>query len=164
MNPRNASASRKYTIQNEDGYDWQVGQSGTGCQVIIGTYDGSIVAVFFDVYGDLQRVESRPTTTSLDSRSETRNRRSELDAWKAEIGFEHSKIRIGPFSVPNLLIRINDLPEFLREFLDNPSFVKDAQERSEWFADVERWHAEGRFVFQWGKEYWVNNRGEVTDT
>lgn len=165
------STSNKYVIQSENDYDWEVGHTGRDEQVLIGVYDSSVVAVFFDGSGNLQRFECRPSSLtaqvdqrSTDDSSDDASLESLLAAWKAEIGFVRSEIQVSRFFIPEPLVGIKDLPAFLQSFLNNPESITSTQERQEWYLDVHQWSAQAKFVFCWGKEYWMSSKGEVTDT
>jgi hypothetical protein len=156
---------------SQDDYPWEAGQTDRDGQVLIGVYNAEVVAVFFNDSGNPARFERRSSSfatpmkeRSIDDSTFDAALQGVLDSWKREIDFHAAGIRVAPFFIPELQVGVSELPIFLQGFLENPSFVTSARERQEWHLDVSRWQAEGRFVLRWGKEYWMNKRGEVTDT
>ena len=70
---------------------------------------------------------------------------------------------IEKFEIPERSIAVRDLPDYLQEFVDNPSsFEKDRRQHlAKYLAE---WEEGGDFVLIWDEEHEMNAQGEITST
>ena len=69
------------------------------------------------------------------------------------------------FHLPDDSLAVYRLPGHYQDFLDNPSAPYFDQEMRQAYPEsIARWRKEGRFVLEWGNDYWLDNSGEVTDS
>jgi hypothetical protein len=162
--------AKKYMIQSHE-FDFFVGTSNADEQVLLGIFWPQLIAVFFNAAGTLLRYEMRDPSvawTTLQEDDIDARLEDELEEWKRDLELRSCPIRVCKFFIENrafdIRIGIRDMPEHLEDFLQDPSFVEDEAERRDWYESVARWRAQESHVLFWGKEYWMNRHGEVTDT
>jgi hypothetical protein len=161
-------------VLNNDGIDFSTGNSSAGEQLLIGVYLGyrneCIRAFFFDKDGVFRRLEKRPLTlergigiASLGNRQIRSQIITMVRAWKEELGFFPGAVYVRRFDVDR--VGITDRPEDHQAFLDGENAgVTTDEERMEMLASIKRWEEAKRFVFWWGKDYWMNSDGTVEST
>jgi hypothetical protein len=133
-----------------------------------------LVAVMFDQKGGFIKFEAHPISdeakAALGNGSTAigddlrRIIDPEFLAWQQTIGFRPGPIKVVKFFLPECYIGIQDLPQHYQEFLENPEFVTDSQEREEWYSDIKNWRDNGSFVFCWGDDLWMDKNGEVSSS
>jgi hypothetical protein len=162
----------KYSLKCLDDYDWLAGRTSDSKQVLVGFRPSVLVAVVFSALGRFLNAEHRPVgpgevaahAGDIDDFFADPLYMAAFEGWAAEYGFMRNTIHVEKFSLAEDAIGIYDLPAFYSQFIENPCFVKSESERQEWFDSINKWRAERRFVFRWGKEYWMDISGDVTDT
>ena len=156
-----------YLIQNE-GIDFFTGHTSDGRQVLLGCLSNEfLTGIFFDTHGNLIGSQNRPTSglNPYDPRLVEKVSAS-LDAWWKELGFAPGTIRVRRFDCKEAGVRIEDLPDYLEEFLQDPEgFAQNKQESaSSYFESGRRWRESGQFVLWWAKDYWLDGGGAVEST
>src|SRR5262249_24918462 len=148
------------------GDDYVTGICSDGRQVVMGLLCPQVVGYFFDSEGKLLGDEHRPWNTHA-PRMRTNgpyrlyddNFRAALEVqlleWQSDIGFRPATIHVRAFLDPRHPVGIEQLPEHLRNFETDEGCDED--ERKELSADKDEWIAEGKFVWNWAKDYWVDS-------
>jgi hypothetical protein len=174
--------------------DFYTGKTGDERQVLMGLLCPELVAIFFDVAGDLLQVESRALTclpprqrvvsvsweTNVGIQSLEGPRPGpfqlfdphfqdtlarDLAAWKREIRFQETPITVREFFLNDRYLGIRRLPDHLAEFRENPDLAAESEEERREVGDrIREWESLGQFVLWWGKDYYVNRDGDVEST
>lgn len=168
------AGDRLFPIQN-DGHDFFTGVCSDGRQVVMGLLCPALVAYFFDLEGNLvAREERRWSEAAAEAAGATPPYQiftNEFEAlielqrreWETELGLRAGTIRVKQFFDPELRVGIDLLPEHYRD-VDIAPWLADGKEREEFARSRDRWVAEGKFVWFWGKDYYMTNAGEVEST
>jgi hypothetical protein len=157
--------SHLYAIQPDQGY-FDAGMTADGGQALMGLYCPDLIAIRFDMDGNLlgferRRLEHlRPIEGIYPTHDEVF--RSELRACQEEIGFRPVTIRVKKFSIPELGIGIDDEPDHFDEILNDPD--SSEEEKADVRESMALWDADGQFVLLWGNDYWIDGTGEVTSS
>jgi hypothetical protein len=157
---------RLYTIRHDQGY-FEAGLA-RGKQVLLGNTVHQIVAHWFDLEGrflGLERFPMRvdpptfPGTRIYETGSEyQRAVYSEVAAVKDQLGFQPAEIRVQAFESEEACIF--DLPGEYERFLEMPESA-GPEEREQFMRPIAEWRAEGKFVLDWGVDYWLSRDGRV---
>jgi hypothetical protein len=84
---------------------------------------------------------------------------------RQEFGFTPDVIHIREFRLPQDELAVYRLPEFYQEFLNDPNGPDFDEDLRQYLpGQIDRWRTEGRFVLQWGNDFWLNKHGDVTDS
>jgi hypothetical protein len=86
-----------------------------------------------------------------------------LEQWQKSLRYSAAPIPILKFFDAPSRIGIRLIPDCLKATARNLSGMS-AHERREVEREREEWLARGRFVWWWGKDYWMNSDGEVEST
>ncbi len=82
-----------------------------------------------------------------------------------EFGFTPGLIRVREFHLPEEMLAVYRFPELFQDFLKNPiDPTIDEELRQSLPGRIDLWQKEERFVLQWGNVFWLNSKGEVTDS
>lgn len=100
--------------------------------------------VEFDTEGNLIAVFSRETS----------------DLLSVFQPFVPGTISVKAFSLPELGLGIQDLPEHYQNFLDHPE-NNNEDERQHYPKEIEEWRESGNFVLLWNEDYYLNTDGEL---
>jgi hypothetical protein len=130
-----------------------------------------LVAIFFDSSGSLLEVRTRPLPFEAKSMApggpymlfggEFRRKLAvELSSWQSEMGFQEGTISVKPYWLPEYWTGIEDIPQGLREMLENPEEIEDEEDRRLCLEVIEGWIQDGNFVFWWCENYHMNRDGE----
>jgi hypothetical protein len=88
-----------------------------------------------------------------------------LEYLRKEFGFTPGLIRVREFRLPEEKLAVYRLPDFYQEFLKDPQALAFDDELRQYLpGQIQRWRDEGRFVLQWGNDFWLDSNGEVTDS
>lgn len=149
---------RRYFIQPTDSV-FDTGVLPNGEQIIIGIHAPHIVIVIFDAAGSLQRTLEENTPLTTDELLGPLGT-AWMRAWCDSHRVARRAISVRAFLLPELHIGISDLPEWLRDFLEDPdSYTED--ERSHISEVLAEWRQLRMFSFQWVEEYDMSADGEV---
>ena len=136
-------------------------------QVLMGPAGHGLAAVFFDGRGNYIEYQERPFPFELvgyPDYDDPRAVKARTD-WLDEIGFQAGTIRVRRFDVPGEGIGIEDRPAHYDNFLKDPETVEpDEVSRARDYESIARWEREGMYVLWWGKDFWMDGRGEVEST
>jgi hypothetical protein len=153
------------------GDDYFPGVCEDGRQVVMGLLCPHLVAYFFGADGKLLGDEHRlwqkaPPRFGTDGPYKIGDNdfqlalTKQLQDWRAEIGFQPQTISVRAFWDERHPVGIELLPEHLQD-LDTADWFEDEDERQEYVTSREEWLAEGKYVWWWAKDYFVNADGEV---
>jgi hypothetical protein len=149
---------RTYTIADSPDY-FRAGVVPSGNQVIIGSVGSEAVCLCFSTEGDFLMYYTRPLKDITNSDA----LRLQVETWLEEIGFSAGEVVIHQFSLPDLSISIQELPEYLEKYAVAPgSFSSERQIHLS--ARLKEWRQSGAFVFNWIEEYEMSATGEVEST
>ena len=165
------SPGRLYAIRYEPDNYFFCGVAPSGEQVLMGLGDGDLVLVSFNPDGTFlgcyrKRVPldaPEQLTPGAKRVQQADQLMQAMEAWQAELGLTPADISVRHFFVPELDIGTADLPGGYTR-ASQRLHALPSEERAELERDIDRWVAERRYVLWWGKEYWMNEAGEVTDT
>ncbi len=152
---------RLYLIQN-DIYHYHTGRLSNGNQVLM----DEVHRVEFDTEGNLLaafcRETSQTTLKALDIEGNVLAVFSQEapEAPSMMIPFTPGTISVKPFSLPELWLGIQDLPDHYQEFLDHPENVNE-EERHYYPNEIDAWRECGNFVLLWDEDYYLNEDGEL---
>jgi hypothetical protein len=167
---------RYYSIQDQGDYDFLVGTTRDGRQVLMGLLCPELVVVFFDPEGRFLECEARPwevpaprmpggTPFQIYDREFRESIRAQIQGWHEEIGFEPGPIAVREFFIWDRWLGIKDLPDHLEEFLADPSgAAEDEEEADDLRESINLWLNDGQFVLWWAKDYWMGADGDVDST
>ncbi len=130
---------RLYLIQN-DAHHYHAGRLDNGSQVLM---DG-FYRVEFDTEGNFLAAFSRET--------------SELPL--VVQSFVPGTISVKAFSLPELGLGIQDLPDHYQDFLDHPE-NNNEDERQHYPKEIDEWRESGSFVLLRNEDYYLNADGEI---
>lgn len=154
------SRSRYPICPHQDVFD--AGVLPDGQQVLVGLQLPELVVVRFSSEGMLSGVEVvasiAPKNCSMAEQAST-----ELDRWKAEVGYRAMTITVQPFFLRDRWIGIADLPQHYQEVLDQPEGF-DEDIRGNLLDDIRQWQLRGDFVLYWDEDYYLNKDGEVVSS
>jgi hypothetical protein len=144
---------------------YQTGTTLDDHQVVMGPFHSPwVVALFFDNGGNLQNVERRavPTPSKADGPhdipfQEVIETISAL--WKREIGFTEGPISVQLFFLQDYCIGIEEFPLDLKDYLSNSSQYSP-EDQAEFIKDIDRWKADGNYVFFWSESYHLDKNGD----
>jgi hypothetical protein len=157
---RNVTATRRYAIQHDPDAVFAAGVTTAGEAVLAGAAsDGSIVTIWFGTDGTLRRGER------ITGPAESPAAWAALARWQTGVGFSPTTINVGRFWVGELSVGINDLPQFMHDYLGVAPDEGDAGFVPGLYEDIEAFIRDEQFVLIWcGKEFWMSREGEITDT
>ena len=178
---------RLYTIQNH-GYDFFTGICSDGRQAVMGLLCPHVVAYFFDREGRFLGSERQPWNHpaprmcmppelahiptimppglgpyKISDPEFQRALSAQLEQWQAILGYNSTSIRVRMFFDAQHCVGIRPIPDCLKPTKRNLADLS-ADERDEAERERQEWLNEGRFVWWWGKDYWMNSDGEVEST
>jgi hypothetical protein len=173
MKNNSTKPSKKYLIRPAEAVSFVTGRTAAEEQVVLGVPGPYVAGVFFNAEGQLLRHDLRhPALQHSPPLAHPGKVRGALlvhlwdmlDEWKAELRLIPNPIRVWQFSVPELGIWIADLPQYLQDYSDTRDSEIDEAVRSELDNQLVEWQQLNKFVLRCGNEYWMNSKGEVTDT
>jgi hypothetical protein len=142
-----------------------------GRQALMGRYGRNLVLVLFAADGTFLEYQTQELVSEdyarlneVISEADERMILERRTAWQAELGWRNAPIRIQHFRLPHYRIFIADYPGWANVFRHDPYFYSSPQEREEVAQQVREWEASGNFVFWWGRDYHVDNEGNVIST
>jgi len=173
-------ASHLYKLQCHPQYGFWTGVTKDNEQVLLGTWDPELIAVFFSTQGDFLRLQRTPLDSQprlfgghvLDTNG---NKWEEPDLlfFMTEIGYRSQTIVVRRFFVSTVSeetaadspwdrsgVGIEDLPWHYQEVL-NTFNSHSENEKNEFLGEIREWLIRGDFVFWWAADYDVNQEGEV---
>jgi hypothetical protein len=121
----------------------------------------------FDPAGQLREVLTRPDPLKIDPNSKNRDGIGpEFDADELEVylagefgSFERAAIRVRPFAIPEIGVRLNPLLSTDVGFLDDPTDYDEEEQES-----IREWIEEGCSELLYGNDYFLGGDGEVTSS
>jgi hypothetical protein len=127
----------------------------------------TVYLALFDKAGRLQEVRTRPDPLQINPKAEADNGAgpefdvAELEGWlRAEFdGFERAPIRVRPFSIPEIGLRLNPLISAALDILDNPEACAEDEEVA-----IRAWIEEGCGELSYGNDYFLDGEGEVSSS
>jgi hypothetical protein len=131
---------------------------------------GCIIVVYFDRGGTLLKTQRTDLPSSLLYSGHMPGYfdvdEDEFHEYlRKEFGFKPGLIRVREFHLPDELLAVYRLPEFYQDFLKDPNDPAFDDELRQYLpGQIKRWREEGRFVLQWGNDFWLDSSGEVTDS
>ena len=162
---------RLYQIQGSD-REFYAGIVKGRRQVLMGPQSFTeLIAIFFDENGCFLNYELRPLPPEpvvVGANPYDPDLVKKIDAvlsrWHAELEFRAAPIKVRKFDCEGN--RVEDLPDYLQEFEDNPEqpsgpYDPPAEELRE---TLRNWREKGMYVLWWGKDYWMTAEGEVDST
>ncbi len=165
------SADGPFPIQTCLSHGFYAGQLPAGRQALVARcVHGYIVVAVFDGGGTLLKTVRRdlPSRLLFPGHMPGYYEVDEgefHDYLKQEFGFAPGLIQVREFHLPEELLAVYRFPEFYQDFLKDPNDPTfDDELRNYLPGAIERWREEGRFVLQWGNDYWLDKKGEVTDS
>jgi uncharacterized protein (TIGR02996 family) len=140
------------------GGDWHAGFVSGHRQFLQLQSSTVIVGLFFDHDGQLLTLERRKIDDGEDSTYFEAQKAWETAAaaWRNELRFRPATLRLRRFAVEGG--GISDYPGTSAE----DPMPQERQRARNFIRD--EWLPEGRFVFRWGDDYWVNRQGEIVQT
>lgn len=79
--------------------------------------------------------------------------------------FVEQPIDIQEFFLEDRYLGIRLLPDYLEEFIKDPTSVAEDEEDIAFHQEIlDEWKTEGKFILWWGKDYWFGADGEVEST
>lgn len=152
-------AARVYVIQHSTEYFAAGRNEPKTQQVLLGIQGSEIVCLFFDDQGELLGLEARaiPADATVDAIN------AAIAAWMLEVGVKPGTIYVKKFSVPDRVIEIRDYPDYLQEFMADPSSF-DAERSANLSRCLRLWQENQDYVLVWDEEYEMNARGEIEST
>ena len=185
---------RLFRIRSYGG-DFYTGRIASGQLVLMGLLCPYLVVVYFDANGGYLSLEEVELTLPPQQEGATRiyweesngtikevktakplvyNTRNpefheslekDIRAWWKKFGFRKQAIDIQEFFIEERYLGIRLLPEYLKEFIEDPEEIAEDQEDAAEYQEIlDRWRASGKFVFWWGKDYWFGKNGKVEST
>jgi hypothetical protein len=144
-----------YVLQPDTHYGIYVGYINEKFQAIVSHYDDLLIAVLFDVDGNLVEVREK----SLADVQLADHERA-LTNWVDELNLIIRPISIKKFFLSNYKIGIKDLSVGDEYFLSHQTeFSKTEQaDHHEWIKD---WQDSGEFVFWWNNDFWCDQEGDI---
>jgi hypothetical protein len=169
---------RLYSIQTDEASVFWAGMASHRRQVLMGLFCPNLLAIFFDLDGNLISIEEahleflQPSGVfvggepieGLVRRYNIYDERipERIHAWQQQMEFEPAVIRVRKFWVQSKSIGIQDHPKhFAGAFSDPELSQEERDEQREW---MRQWDADGRYVLQWGNDYWLDAAGRVTSS
>lgn len=164
--------ARLFPIQ---AYDYQTGLCADGRQVVMGLLYPYLVAFFFDGEGNLVDREEQPASAAaaniagreppyqINSNEFHALIDEQLRSWQAELRFRPTTIRVKQFLDTKYPAGIQIFPGD-EEDIDPVTWFSDEQERREFVELRDHWLAAGKFVWWWGRDYYMSKDGEVEST
>jgi hypothetical protein len=131
---------------------------------------GYIIMLVFDQSGTLLNTfwQDLPSSLLLDGTMPGYYEVEEAefnDYLRRAFGFTLGLIHVREFHIPKEMLAVYRLPKFYQEFLDDPNGPTFDDELRQSLPDlIKRWREEGRFVLEWGNDFWLDSNGEVTDS
>ena len=140
------------------------GVSEDNVQILAGLAFPNIIRIEFDLAGNLMGAIK---TCIADQKHDTswsdfveNEYLPVIDAFLKDNGFQRQPISIKKFAIPEEEICIEDLPRTFRDILANPNCYDDSD-----VVDARNiasiWSQTGKFVLNWGCEYWVDGDGTI---
>jgi hypothetical protein len=138
-------------------------------QVVMGLMYPKLVAVLFDSEGNLLEVQTRLFSFKAKSMGPNgpyllggeefeRKLDVELSSWQSNLGFLEGPISVKPYWLPEYWTGIEDIPQGLREILEDPE--EDEEDQRLELEALDDWIREGNFVFWWCENYHLDRDGE----
>ena len=163
------SGDRLFSIQNHR-YDFFTGVLADGRQVVLGTLS-AVVAYFFDPDGNFVSREERhwsPAAAEALAAAPPYGEFAALAAlqrqeWEGEFGFRTATIRVKQFFDRDHGVGIEPLPGHFRD-VEPPEWFTNAPARRRYTERRDQWLADGKFVWYWGKGYFMSGAGEIEST
>lgn len=157
---------RLYSIQSHEGYGFYTGLTTSNEQVLIGLHCPNIVALRFDVDGNLLGTEQRPIPF-LQRGEPPYNIYHELlpqliEEWKKEMQMSVATIKVKRFALDEYDVFVEDYPSHFQEILSDPD--ANDEEKEDILESIKLWDEDGQFVLQWGNDFWLNDTGEVVSS
>jgi hypothetical protein len=147
---------RIYRIK--DSLYFRTGRLPDGRQVLVGRQGEEGVIVVFSADGALLGTETeRIGAGPLDIPDPA------LDAVFDRVQARPMAIQVREFSVPERSIRVQDLPDYLLEFVHAPDSFAPA-ERDHLSGAIEQWEKRGQFVLIWHEDYEMTAEGDIEST
>jgi hypothetical protein len=154
---------RLYTIQTHPNYEIHTGQTKDNFQVLLGWYKNILLAILFDLEGNLVKVLEKPYLPSdkpVSLRDEHTLLRDALKSWLPEMIEKPGPIRVEKFSLNNRPIGIADFDKLDQEFLDDETQFPE-EERQDMRDMIDEWIQRGDFVFWWVNDFWCGPDGFI---
>ena len=163
-----------YPIRDE-GVSFSAGSAAGGKQVLMGLLYPELVSLFFDKCGVFSHTEARRLPFEAPTHSVSKVHVLEdhqfagkvdmlLAAWQQDIAFKPGLIQVQKFFLPDRHLGIADIPKAFDAFLRNPAIIEDEVERKELSKTLDDWKRKRMFVLWWGKDYWLDEHGEIDST
>jgi hypothetical protein len=160
-----------FPIQSCPAHSFYAGHLSAGRQALIAKcVYGYIILAVFDAGGTLLRSMRKDLPSTLLFPGHMRGyyevEESEFHEYlRREFGYTPGLIRVREFHLPEEMLAVYRLPEFYQDFLKDPNGRDFDDELRQYLPDqIKRWREEGRFVLQWGNDFWLDVNGEVTDS
>jgi hypothetical protein len=163
---------RLYAIKYEPDNYFFCGVAPSGDQVLMGLgEDPEVILLSFDRDGSFKACHRRQVPLAVPEHlppgqklmQEADQLTQAMEAWQAELGVRPADIAVRHFFIPELDIGTADMPGGYTRASERLAALPEEQQR-ELERDIAEWKVENRYVLWWGKEYWMNEAGEVTDT
>ncbi len=137
-----------------DGIPFRAGILPDGSQALVSRFASEAIVVRFTDDGRLLSAVS----TNVGPETEMPDRA--IDSVVAQIGLISQSIKVRQFSIPKYGIEIRDIPEYLQEFIDDPSGFPN--ERAVHLRKaVDEWRHRQGYVLVWGEDYEMGVDGTV---
>jgi len=160
-----------YKIHSHPIDDFIAGTCDNNRQALMGLLYPYVVMVFFSAEGKLVEILLRPLPFQAKSGGERGpylleepDFQQKLEDYLLErqkdIDFTEVTIHVELFMIPCLSLGIENLPRHLQEFLRDPGDFSD-EEKLNYPEIIERWKQQNDFVLWWGKDYYLNRKGEI---
>lgn len=158
--------AKRYAIQPHGGGDSYTGLTASTDQVLMGLLCPNLVALFFDAEGDLLRADQRPVPffQGVNPPFHIYDKRiwPLIEAWQKDLGFQPATIKVNRFFSQDHCVGIEDYPTHFHEALSDPA--EGEEEKSAVRESLKLWDKDGLFVLWWGKDYWLDESGEVNSS
>ncbi len=160
-------AIRTYGVEGGEA-DFYAGALADGRQALMGQYGPEqLVCVPFDAEGWRQGVLTRAVPVregQAEPGSAAAWGAQHALAWQAELGWRAGPVRVRRFALPEHCVYIADYPGWGIRLQADPYFYPSEEEREALRQQLALWEQAGKFVFWWGKDYFMSKDGEVLST
>lgn len=157
---------RRYAIQPQDAYFFYTGVTPNSEQVLMGLFCPNLLAFYFDLEGNLLRINKRPVPffQSVNPPYHIYDERipALIEVWEKAIGLQHATINVKKFFSHEYYIGIEDYPAHFAEILSDPA--SDDEEKADVRESMRLWDKDGQFVLLWGNDYWLDDSGDVVSS
>lgn len=136
-------------------YGIYTGQIDETFQAIVSHYDDSLVAVLFDMDGNLVEVREKSLAGVHPKDHETA-----LESWVDELKLAIQSISIYKFFLSNYKIGIKELSSDDEYFLNHQSEYSEDEQIS-YHQMIKDWQDSGEFVFWYNNDFWCDKEGDI---